>query len=171
MQRLRTGDELLVEVGAVGRPEVLEHDEPALPRQPRMAAGGERILEPDLCRIAAADKTCPNVGELIVVLTPEYCTMFSAFDAVTRPSKLRVSPSGTVRESDPSTTIVPGSRIEFRDAFPYVPAAGAENAAVLNQFLSVFVPPIVCPATRFGRSELPAPEAISAVVPEYTGVA
>ncbi len=48
---------------------------------------------------------------------------------------------------------------------------GATNAAVLNQFFSVFAPAIDCPGTRFGRSDPSAPEAISAGVPEYVGVA
>src|SRR4051812_16369787 len=54
VQRLRAAEELLVEVRAVRRAEVLEHDDPALLDQPRVARGGERVLEADLRLVAAA---------------------------------------------------------------------------------------------------------------------
>jgi len=107
----------------------------------------------------------------MLVPTREYCTVFSALFAVTRASKLRVDPIVTVLDSDPLIDTVPGCSIEFRDALPYVPSAGALNAAVLNQLFSEPAPATGCPGTRFGRSELPAPDAISAAVPEYCGVA
>src|ERR1700682_6123649 len=96
----------------------------------------------------------------------EYCTVLKALFADIRASKLRVSPSGIVFESEPFTSTVPGSSIEFLEALPYVPTDGATNAAVLNQRFSVLAPLIDCPGTRLGRNELPAPEAISATVPE-----
>jgi len=55
---------------------------------------------------------------LICVLTPEYCTVFSALFALSRNSILRVSPIEIVRESDPLIETVPGSSIELRDALP-----------------------------------------------------
>ena len=70
------------------------------------------------CRIFAADVTCPKLNELICVLTLEYWTVFSAFVAVIRASTLRVSPIGTVLESDPLICNVPGSTIEFLEASP-----------------------------------------------------
>src|SRR4029078_8075827 len=48
VQRLRARPQLLVEVGAVGGAEVLEHDDAALPRELGVAGGRERILEADL---------------------------------------------------------------------------------------------------------------------------
>ena len=82
----------------------------------------------------AAPVTCPNVfcdakveqvwlpvalhGTGIDVLTPEYCTVLNTLFAVIRISMLRVSPSDTVRDSDPFTDTVPGSSIEFRVELP-----------------------------------------------------
>ena len=48
VQRPRAVEELLVEVGPVRRAEILDHDDPALAHEPRVAGGGERILEMDL---------------------------------------------------------------------------------------------------------------------------
>ena len=47
--------QLLVEVGAVGGAEILDHDDVALLVDARVARGGERILEPDLGAVAAAE--------------------------------------------------------------------------------------------------------------------
>ena len=47
-------EQLLVEVGAVGGAEVLDHDDAALAREPGVARGRERVLEADLRLIAAA---------------------------------------------------------------------------------------------------------------------
>ena len=60
VQRLRPGHELLVEVGAVRRAEVLEHDDPAVAQQLRVAAGRERVLEPDLGLVAAPERRRPR---------------------------------------------------------------------------------------------------------------
>ena len=98
--------------------------------------------------------------------TPEYWTVLKMLLAVIRASKFRVSPSDTVRDSDPLVDTVPGPSIELREALPYVPGAGAEKAAVLNQLFSDPVEKIETPGTRFGRNEFPAPAAISAEVPE-----
>src|SRR2546421_9716155 len=55
VQRLGPLQELLVEERAVRRAEVLEHHDRALPDQPRVARGGERVLEADLGAVAAAE--------------------------------------------------------------------------------------------------------------------
>jgi hypothetical protein len=70
----------------------------------------------------AAPVTSPNVFEVIDVPTPEYCTVLNTLFAEMRASRLRVSPNEIVLESDPLTDTVPGSSIELRDAFPYIPA-------------------------------------------------
>src|SRR5579862_1625761 len=74
-----------------------------------------------------------------VVSTPEYCTVLKTLLAVARISKLRVSPSCMVFESDMLFWMVPGPGMELRDALPKalpnLSVAGAVNAAVLNQCL------------------------------------
>src|SRR6202035_4350625 len=55
MQRPRRLQHLLVEVGAVRRAEILDHDSIALLEDPRVARGGERILQTDLRLLAAAE--------------------------------------------------------------------------------------------------------------------
>src|SRR5277367_5698629 len=47
--------QLLVEIGAVGGVEVLDHDDISLFVNARMPRGGERVLEPDLGLLAAAE--------------------------------------------------------------------------------------------------------------------
>jgi hypothetical protein len=66
----------------------------------------------------AAPVTWPYWAELMVVFTPEYCTVFNALLAVIRISRLRVSPREIVLESDPLIETVPGITIELRDALP-----------------------------------------------------
>src|ERR1700733_6685673 len=56
MKRLRTVELLLVQVGAVGGSEVLDHDDVALPRDAGMVRGGERIVEPDF-DVSAAESS------------------------------------------------------------------------------------------------------------------
>ena len=58
---------------------------------------------------------------------PEYCTVFNALFAVSRTSRLRVSPNETVRERDPLIDTVPGSSIELRVAVA-VSAGGQQSA-------------------------------------------
>src|SRR5882757_1614574 len=95
---------------------------------------------------------------------PEYCTELIAFAAVMRASNERVSPSSTVRESEASTTTVPGPSIELREAVPYCPVGEATNAAVLNQLPIVRWPLIGVPKFRFGRNELLTPDETSCTV-------
>ena len=54
VQRLRAAEELLVEVGAVGGAEVLDHHHAALADDLRVARRGERVLQADLGLVAAA---------------------------------------------------------------------------------------------------------------------
>ena len=56
VERLRASERLPVEVGAVGRAEVLEHDHVSLRHQPRMGGRRERVLEPDVGRVAAPEQ-------------------------------------------------------------------------------------------------------------------
>ena len=62
--------------------------------------------------------TCPKVGRVTLVPTPENCTVLNAFAAVARISMLRVSPICTVFERDMLFFMVPGPVIEFRAAVP-----------------------------------------------------
>jgi hypothetical protein len=114
-------------------------------------------------RIFAVDVTCPKVREFRVVSMPEYCTVLKTLLAVIRASKERVSPRGTVRESEASTATVPGPIIEPREAVPKT-FAGVVNAAGLNQFRIVPDPEIGCEKIRSGRRELLVPVAVSATV-------
>ena len=113
-------------------------------------------------RIPATDVTCPKVGKLIDVPTPEYCTVLKTLFAVTLASNDRVSPSATVRDSEASTATIPGPSIDPRDAVPY--PFGATNAAVLNQSRMVPSPEIGSVNTLFGRRVLLVPVAVSATV-------
>src|SRR5215217_4742626 len=56
VQGLGAAHRLAVEVGPVGRAEVLEHDDLALGHEPRVARGGERVLQLDVGRLAAAEQ-------------------------------------------------------------------------------------------------------------------
>src|SRR5271154_1705353 len=55
VQGPRRLQQLLVEIGAVGGVEVLDHDDISLFVNARMPRGGERVLEPDLGLLAAAE--------------------------------------------------------------------------------------------------------------------
>src|SRR5437867_252319 len=55
VQRLGALQQLLVEVRPVRRAEVLDHHDRALPDQPRVARGGEGVLQADLGAVAAAE--------------------------------------------------------------------------------------------------------------------
>src|SRR6185437_7099857 len=88
-------------------------------------------------RIPAAPETCPKRVSFTLVYTPEYCTVLNTLLTFNRISRLRVSPKEIDRESDELTDTVPGSSIELRVAFPYVPNAGAVKTEVLNHCLSV----------------------------------
>jgi hypothetical protein len=79
------------------------------------------------------DVTSPKVGDCTLVSTPEYCTVLKTLFAVALTSRLRVSPICSVFDNDIAFEIVPGPRIELREAFP-MPFAGAValNALVLN---------------------------------------
>src|ERR1700722_12772680 len=55
VQRARRLQDLLVEVRAVGRAEVLDHDRVALLEDPRVARRRERVLETDLRAVAATE--------------------------------------------------------------------------------------------------------------------
>src|ERR1700704_6273051 len=72
-----------------------------------------------------------------VVSTPEYCTVLKTLLAVARISKLRVSPSCIVFESDMLFWMGPGPGMEFREALPKalpnLSREGAVKAALLNQ--------------------------------------
>jgi hypothetical protein len=59
-------------------------------------------------RIWPVDITCPKVGEVTFVSTPEYCTVLKTLLAVARNSQLRVSPNCMVFESAMLFEIVPG---------------------------------------------------------------
>src|SRR5579864_1935292 len=48
MQGLRSAQRLLVQVGAVGRSEILDHEDVSLARDSGMTGGGERIIDLDL---------------------------------------------------------------------------------------------------------------------------
>src|SRR6185503_1439481 len=48
VQRARAVEQLLVEVGAIRRAEILDHHDRALAHEPRVAGGREGILEMDL---------------------------------------------------------------------------------------------------------------------------
>ena len=61
VQRLRAGQRLLVQVGAVGGAEILDHDHVSLARDPRVARGGERVLELDL-DVSAAERSAAASG-------------------------------------------------------------------------------------------------------------
>jgi len=87
----------------------------------------------------------------------------NTFDADTLASNDRVSPSETVRDSEPSIDTVPGPWIDPREAVPN-PFAGAVNAAALNQFRTVPAPRIGAEKFRSGRRELLPPVAVSAIV-------
>src|SRR6185503_10045710 len=54
VQRLRAGQELLVQVRAVRGAEILQHHDPALSQQAGVAGGRERVLKADLGLVAAA---------------------------------------------------------------------------------------------------------------------
>src|SRR5271170_53260 len=54
VQRPGALQQLLVEVGAVGRAEIFDHDDVALLVDTGVARGGKRVLEPDLGAVAAA---------------------------------------------------------------------------------------------------------------------
>ena len=78
-----------------------------------------------------------------MVLMPLYCTVLKTFEAVTRASKERVSPSCMVRESAAVAETVPGPSMEFREAVPK-PLAGGTNAGVLKKASSLPAPWIGC---------------------------
>ena len=82
-------------------------------------------------RVDATDETCPNVGELSVVLMPAYWIVLKTLFACTRVSNERVLPRVKVRESEEFTETTPGPSMELREAVPYT-VAGVVNAAGLN---------------------------------------
>jgi hypothetical protein len=94
-------------------------------------------------RIDPAEVTCPKVGDATLLSTPEYCTVLKTLFMVARISRLRVSPSRIVFESDMLFCTVPGPSMKFRGALPNVPqgkrtlGAGSLNAARLNHCLPV----------------------------------
>src|SRR4051812_20349931 len=55
VQGLWSFEQVAVEVGAVGRVQILYHQHVSLPENPAMARGGERILKTDLRRVPAAE--------------------------------------------------------------------------------------------------------------------
>jgi hypothetical protein len=69
-------------------------------------------------RICPAEVTCPKVGNVTLVPTPEYWTVLKTLLAVARISMLRVSPICNVFDSDMLFEIVPGPSIELRAAVP-----------------------------------------------------
>src|SRR5918999_4095291 len=56
VERLRTPQRLAVEIGPVRGPEVLEDDHVPLGDKSRVGGGGERVLEPDVGALAAAER-------------------------------------------------------------------------------------------------------------------
>ena len=66
-----------------------------------------------------------------MVSTPEYCTVLNTLLAVARISKLRVSPSCMVFESDMLFWMVPGPGMELRAiAVPYKPCRRGEGRGI-----------------------------------------
>src|SRR5579884_2461717 len=90
-----------------------------------------------MVRIEPTPITRPNVGEVSTVSIEVYWGLFNTFDACQRTSRFRVSPRLKSLLSAMFSTADPGPMMEFRPASPYVPGAGAVNAAVLNHSPSV----------------------------------
>ena len=89
--------------------------------------------------MAAAEITCPKLGEAALVSTPAYCTVLNTLLAVARNSVLRVPPSCIVFARDILFCTVPGPAMELRDTFPQLGQlgvvellGGCVNAAGLN---------------------------------------